>query len=545
MCPGDEGPNTVDGFAPDARTPAGPRSALRVASVGDVVTGRRAPRATPLADARPQRTRHHGGLLVPSVCAVLTLALCLWRLDGPVLWRDELATWTASRRSLPELFAMLGNIDATAGAYYTFMHGWTAVFGDSAVSLRLPAALAMAGTAACVAALARREFGAHAGLAAGLVFALVPSVSRYGQEARAYGFTCLTVAVSTLLLARALDRPERRRRWAAYAATVPLIGLWHLVASAALAGHAAWVIVEHRRARGPFALSVVAGLAPLAPVFAVAAGQRERQIEWIPRPELDAVQTLLPRMAASGPVAAALIVLAVGAWTGQRVRRGALMAYTWMALLPVAVVWIVSRAGEMSYFLPRYLLFTLPAWAVLAGAGLAVLAERWTPPGRRVPAGLLAVAVLAVLGCADQRALRSAGAHEERDYPRRATLSWVDYAGIARVVRADLRPGDGIVYSSIDQRLWHVDAGVEYYLRGEPRPADVLLGVSAEAMNGLWTYDCLVAASCLDCRGVGAVDAHQRGGGRPQRIVDGVQERGDGASLDQEPRVEEREQDGV
>ncbi|NUU26330.1 MAG: hypothetical protein HOV68_33235, partial [Streptomycetaceae bacterium] len=265
----------------------------------------------------------------------------------------------------------------------------------------------------------------------------------------------------------------------------------HLVALASLAGHAAWIVVEHRRAKGPFALAVVGGLAPLAPLLALAAGQRQRQVEWIPRPELDTVQTLLPRLAASGPVAVALAVLALGAWTG-RARRGVLVAYTWMAVLPVAVVWVASRAGDTSYFLPRYLLFTLPAWAVLAGAGVAVLATG------RAAAGLLAVAVVAALGVPDQRALRAAGAHEERNYPEPSTISWIDYAGVAQLVRAGLRPGDGIVYSSIDQRLWHVDTGVEYYLRGGPRPRDVLAGESGEARDDLWTYDCLTAAPCLD-----------------------------------------------
>ncbi|MEU8139367.1 glycosyltransferase family 39 protein [Streptodolium elevatio] len=466
----------------------------------------------------------------PLGAALLTLVLCLWRFESPVLWRDELATWTAAQRSVPELFAMLGNVDASAGGFYLFMRGWTAVFGDGTLAMRMPAMLAMAGTAACVVLLGRRAFGRPAGAAAGVVFALLPSVSRYGQEARAYGFVCLTFAVATLLLARAAERPTIRR-WAAYSTAVALLGVWHLVALAGLAGHVAWLAARPGSARGAerpsvrraFLVAVAAGTAPLAPLAAVAGGQRVRQIEWIPRPDLDTLQVLLPRLAASGPVAVALAVLALGACTGPHRRSAA--GYFGVALVPVAVVWAVSRAGDTSYFLPRYFLFTLPAWAVLAGAGIAVLADRLAAAGRATgssgdrqtpgpapvpapiarpitpPTATVATAVLlalvAAIGVSDQRQLRAPGAHEQRDYPERSAASWVDYRGIADLLRARQRPGDGIVYASVDQRLWHTDAGVEYYLRGELRPNDVLLGRSGVDRDDLWTYDCLDSEACL------------------------------------------------
>ncbi|HSA51210.1 MAG TPA: glycosyltransferase family 39 protein [Yinghuangia sp.] len=471
------------------------------------------------------RARVLGGPAGPLLCGLLALAACLWRVDGPVLWRDEIATWTVSRRDLPELVAVLGNVDASTGAYYVVMHGWTAVFGDSATAMRMPAVLAMAGAAACVAAHGRREFGPRAGLAAGIVFASLPSVSRYGQEARGYGFVCLTAATAVLLLARALERPGLRR-WAAYAVSVAFLGLWHLVALAAVAGHVGYLLLRRREAWRGFAVAVVAGLAPLAPLFALAATQRVRQIEWIPRPELDSLQSLLPRLAASGPVAVGLAVLAIGAWTARPARgpvlptaifepafprprakpgasptarpgsRPVLAAVTATAVAPVAVVWAASLVGDTSFFLPRYLLFTLPAWAVLAGAGLGLLAQRLTPA---VAAAVLVALVAA--GVPDHRALRASGAHEQRDHPEPSDISWVDYAGVADIVRAGQRPGDGIVYSSIDQRLWHVDAGVEYYLRGDPVPRDVLAGRTGEDRDDLWTHDCLDPAACLDAVG--------------------------------------------
>lgn len=431
------------------------------------------------------------------VCALATLALVLWRIDRPVLWRDELATWTASGRDLSELFAMLGNVDASSGGFYVFQHFWTAVFGDSVLALRLPAALAMAGTAACVAALAAREFGGRAGMCAGLLFAVIPAVSRYGQEARAYGFVCLTVSAATLLLARALERPTAPR-WFAYGATVTMLGLWHLVALAALAGHIAWVALRTPRAWRRFAVTVAAALAPVAPLAAVAAGQRVRQVEWIAHPDAEAFSSYPRRLFASTPVAATVLALAVVACVlharAAGRRRTAVAAFAASAVLPVAVVWAVSEAGDTSYFLPRYLLFTLPAWAVLAGAAAARL------PGRAFAAAAVAAAVAATaaLGTPDQRTLREPGAHERRNHPDPAATSWIDYAGIQRVVAAAVRPGDGIVYASVDQRLWHVDTALAYYARGTRMPDDVLLGATGPDRDDLWDHDCPDPAACLD-----------------------------------------------
>ena len=45
----------------------------------------------------------------------------------PSLWFDEAATISASTRTVPELWRMLGNIDTVHGLYYLVMHGWFAI----------------------------------------------------------------------------------------------------------------------------------------------------------------------------------------------------------------------------------------------------------------------------------------------------------------------------------------------------------------------------------------------------------------------------------
>ena len=124
--------------------------------------------------------------------------LGLFEVGGPQLWRDELASWSAANRSLPQLWAMLHNIDAVLGIYYFGLHLWMAVFGDSATAMRLPSVIAMAAAATVVALIGRRLGGGVAGVVSGLVFALIPSVSRYAQEARPYAFATFFAALATL-----------------------------------------------------------------------------------------------------------------------------------------------------------------------------------------------------------------------------------------------------------------------------------------------------------------------------------------------------------
>src|SRR5579859_6210731 len=140
--------------------------------------------------------------------ALLMLGLGCYRLTGPVLWRDELSSWSFASRPVPELMRIIRHSDASQLGYYLVLHYWMAVFGDSVAVMRMLSVLAMAAAAACVALAGRRLAGARAGLLAGLLFALVPSSSRFAQEARFYALAVLFAMLATVLLFRALDRPS-------------------------------------------------------------------------------------------------------------------------------------------------------------------------------------------------------------------------------------------------------------------------------------------------------------------------------------------------
>jgi mannosyltransferase len=144
-----------------------------------------APAPSRLGAAGPAPARHADGPAWVAVIPALTaLAVTLYQIQRPSLWRDEGATLAAVHRSLPQLLRMLGHTDVVNGAYYVLMWFVTRAAGTSALALRFPSAVGMAVAAGVTAALGRRLVSARAGLAAGLVFAALPSVTWYAQNAR-------------------------------------------------------------------------------------------------------------------------------------------------------------------------------------------------------------------------------------------------------------------------------------------------------------------------------------------------------------------------
>ena len=363
--------------------------------------------------------------------ALLALALGFYQVGRPELWRDELSSWSFGTRPLSSLIATARHTGATQLAYYLLLHVWITAFGDSVDAMRSLSVLAMAAAAACVAVVGRRLAGARAGLFSGLVFALVPSVSRFAQEVRFYSIEVLVATLATLLLLRALDRPSARP-WLAYAACLALLGYINLVALSVIAGHAAGVALRWQQDRDNrqlwFAGAAAAGLAACLPLAVLGSAQAAEQVTWIPRPGLDlaAFSFFGRNLSYSTSVATALIVLALLAWAVAW-QQAAFM--TAIAVLPVAATWLASQ-GPYSYFFPRYLLLTVGAWAVLAGIALSRLDLKIAVAG---------LAVIAILGAGDQQVIRAPGAHNWTTYPVGRGGSYEGYAQAAQVVARQAR----------------------------------------------------------------------------------------------------------
>ncbi|MGC4762119.1 glycosyltransferase family 39 protein [Micromonospora sp. DT46] len=420
----------------------------------------------------PDRT----GRLIWIGPSLATLAVVLTGIDHAQPWRDELATWSAASRSPGDLVRLAGTIDAATSPYYLFMHAWVAVFGDSVTALRLPAALAMAATAGLTAFLGQRLLGARAGLLAGLLLAVLPGTSRYGQEARPYALATFLAVLATLLLVEATARP-RWTRWAGYAVAVAALGLTHLVALTLLAAHAVAVLATRRT--GPpnrplrWALTLLPTVLLLTPLVLLAREQRSRQLGWVDAVRPDDLAALAGGVAQSGVVGGVLVGLA--ALGAARLGRRALLPGL-AVLLPVLLLFAAGLVVPL--WVPRYLVFVVPFACLLAGAALA------TVP---LPPALAVVALAGLLGLPDQAALR-----RTHEWPRSAT---VDYRGAARIVADGQRPGDAVVYSPRQSWLF-LDLGLAYHL-GNRRPRDVLVTQGQARRGDLWAAECTRPAECL------------------------------------------------
>ena len=443
--------------------------------------------------AEPERRagiwRRWSGWLVIAIPAATSFAVGGYEIGAPSLWRDEAYTKDAIARPFGEIFALLGHQDAVHGAYYLLMHAIAAVFGTSATALRFPSLCAMVIATGFTAAVARRaavlarppdqdgrglDVPALTGLLSGLLFATAPYMTYYAQMARSYAIETMFAVIATYLLLRAW--PDGRWRWwLAYAAAVALTGLFNIFGLLILAAHGITLLlagagaqagsaprpgpavqggvgaqagVGRRAGRIPlrWLAAAAAAVLVLSPLLGLASRQ-QKQIGWLTRPTLNAMERLLIDMAGSTQLIAPFALLALvglfAAWRadGWRPLNPAAIALPWLVVPPFV---LIATSFVKPVYYVRYVEFCLPALAILAGAGLTGLIRLATvaPLGRFrlgrfrlawLPAALV-VAVLAVLLAGPQQAARQTAAR-----PDNLRLA-------SAIVAAHEQPGDVVFY---------------------------------------------------------------------------------------------------
>jgi mannosyltransferase len=402
------------------------------------------------AGAIAQRDRPDPGpAWLPLVPALVTLLVGLYKITGPSFTRDEGATLAAVHRSFPQLVSMLGHVDVVHGAYYALIWVLVRIGGSGEFALRLPSAIAMALAAAMVTLLGRRLVSSRAGLAAGLTFAFLPQVSWFAENAREGAVLTALGCVASYCLLRALTENVTRGRWlAAYGVTLVALGLGNLFALLLVLAHAvtlAWSRREYRVGRGfvlGWATAVAAALILVSPVAVVGYSQL-RQIRWIKPPNVSSLLSVerlvgdpLLFVLVLAIVASAVVVRtksagtrSVGAGPASGGSRRSVhwpagllsMALPWL-LLPPAILLTASVIHPVYNF--RYIVYCIPAAALLIGAALAAL-------GRY--AGPVALVVIVLGGLPSQLAERRADGHD------------VDIRRADHLVARQERPGDALL----------------------------------------------------------------------------------------------------
>lgn len=373
---------------------------------------------------------------------VVTFAVMMLGITVPSYWRDEAATLAAVQRPFGDMIQMLGNVDAVHGAYYVIAWAVVHLFGYGELVLRMPSAIAMTVAACFVAAIGRRMVSPQAGLASGLLFAVVPDISLYGQDARSYAMVTAMATVASYVLVRALGagHSHQRRWWIIYGVSLALTGIFNIFGLLLLVAHGVTIALrmihpntgQSRRAllvRWLIASVIAVGLSTPLIVFA---WLQRGQLSWLTAPGYAGLTSVTKLI---GPPLMSLVVLAgfLGGLALTLVRSQVrpswpralpALCLPWL-LLPAAILLIGSAVTPVYNF--RYILFCVPAAVLLGGAGIAAL-------GR--VGGTAALVLVAVLSLNSQTFFRTPGGHGD------------DIRQADRLIQATAKPGDVVLYTN-------------------------------------------------------------------------------------------------
>lgn len=375
----------------------------------------------------------------------LALLVSLWGITTPSFWRDEAATIAAVRRPLGDMIRMLGNVDAVHAAYYLMIWPIEHLLGPGALVLRLPSAVAVAVGAAAVAATGRRLISPWAGLAAGLLYAVLPVTSRYGQEARSYAMVMAVAAIASYLLVRALgaEQPRQRRWLAGYGASIAALGILNIFGLLLIPAHAVMMGLFCRRDfRDPaikrvavgWLAAVAAGVIVASPLLVLGWLQRG-QIAWLgvntSTSGLNTLFSLSGSYLVTTTVLAVIVVALVLASETSREKRQAAwpgrlaqLSVPWLVVPPL-VLFVASQVQPV--YTARYILICIPALALIGGAAIASYSRI---------AGAITLAVVLVAGATSQVGQRTTAGHYD------------DILALDQIVAANARPGDVVLYTN-------------------------------------------------------------------------------------------------
>jgi mannosyltransferase len=345
---------------------------------------------------RPAPARPRGRALDAWAAAAFAAIISAAWANRPSLWFDEGATISAAgSRTLPELWKLLGHIDAVHGLYYLVMHGWFAIFPPTEFWSRAPSALAI-GVAAAGVTVFTRQFlpGRATAVCAGAVFAILPRTTWAGMEARSYAFAAAAAIWLTVLFVAAARR-NRPRWWLCYAPALMVSILLNLnlvllvpVYAVALPLLAAGTPTKSRKSAVIWWVATSAVAVGAMTPFLVFAHNQVFQVNWIYPVSWHYAFDIILRQYFdhSVPFAILTAVLIVAAvWTRLRGARppagdvrGLLLVCAAWIVLPTALVVVYSAVSEPIYY-PRYLIFTAPAAAVVMAVCIVTIARKPWP----------------------------------------------------------------------------------------------------------------------------------------------------------------------
>jgi uncharacterized membrane protein len=337
---------------------------------------------------------------LPFIIVLITFYLAINNIDRESLWRDEvdsirfasdiwqqIETGHSLKSALGQLTGYLTKPGWNGPLYFLALEPWLRLVGRSELALRYPSALAAIVAVALIFVFGRKLGRVQVGLAAALLAAVNPYLMWYAAEGKMYAIITAMALLSTYLLITA-SRSNKKRFWIGYVLVTSLLFYTHILTPLLLPVQALMIVLLYpRTVRKPAAwLSAAALTLPYLPLFIWQWPHLVQPAETgFPFVPLGSMLQRLGEVFSRGLIgweATIPLVLLVGAMVlgifANQNRKSPVglmgLALVCWALLPVVELYLVSLRRPL--FTERYLIWTLPACLLLAGAGIVWLGSR-------------------------------------------------------------------------------------------------------------------------------------------------------------------------
>jgi mannosyltransferase len=298
-------------------------------------------------------------------------------------WFDEGVSVQIARLDWYNFARILWRREANMSLYYLLLRGWLHM-GHSECFIRSLSVLAALAAIPAIYWLGRRLFDCRVGLIAATLLTVNAYHIRYAQEARSYSLFVFMAIMSCGYFVRSIQTPSRNNR-IGHIVTSSVSVYVHFFAGLLIV--AQWLslrfldpelVPSPLQKRWASQWRWIAGLSFPALLFAAATGVGP--LSWIKRPGFKVLYDYYNHMAGNGGfflllayfAACAAALAPVAREIFRRAAPWQIWRYQFLLLwllAPISITITVSLARPM--FVPRYFVFCLPAYILLASAGIA------------------------------------------------------------------------------------------------------------------------------------------------------------------------------
>ncbi len=323
-------------------------------------------------------------IVAPALIGMLYLVLCFASIDQSI-WFDESYSAYLIRFDFKDILNFTA-ADVHPPLYYFLLKIWSMIFGYTDFALRAMSALFGALAILFAYMWIKYKYGKAAAILGALFLAISPNFVRYGQEMRMYTVIAAIVFAATFVLQLAIDN-KTKKWWIIYAVLVALGMYTHYFCAFAWVAHVVYLLFVYGKkffSEKKFTVYILSVLLYLPWIPGLLSQVKTVQGGgfWIGDVSVNKISSFLTETFVyenTGETKNWLLILfiaAVGLFVYLTFRyRKQLKMLLCMAIVPVLSLILVSMPPLRSMFVPRYMLYSMCAIAMIMGIDIVFLAR--------------------------------------------------------------------------------------------------------------------------------------------------------------------------